>query len=37
MTLGMMYEQGLGVPPDAAEAKKWYAVAERAGAEQSGG
>ena len=31
MTLGLMYEQGLGIPKDAAEAKKWYALAEKSG------
>ena len=28
MTLGMLYEQGLGVPKDEAEAKKWYQRAD---------
>jgi TPR repeat protein len=30
MTLGMLYEQGLGVPKDENEAKRWYEKAERA-------
>jgi TPR repeat protein len=28
MTLGMIYEQGLGVEKDETEAKKWYQKAE---------
>ena len=28
--LGVMFEKGLGVPADAAEAKKWFAKAEEA-------
>ena len=28
--LGVMIEKGLGVPADAAEAKKWFAKAEEA-------
>jgi TPR repeat protein len=29
MTLGMLYEQGIGVEKDEAEARKWYEIAQR--------
>jgi hypothetical protein len=29
MTLGMLYEQGIGVEKNETEAKKWYEMAQR--------
>ena len=31
MTLGSIYEQGMGVEKDEVEARKWYQMSEKAG------